>query len=81
MNLDERYLEVESQALILILPFGRYGQKCPICYVDSAGASHLVTDCKGMLNGITISKDNNTLFVASGFKNQILAYNIESPGK
>lgn len=52
-----------------------------IGYVDTEGSSHFVADCEGIPNGIVISNDNITLYVAISFKNEISSYSITAPGK
>ncbi|MEH2354017.1 SMP-30/gluconolactonase/LRE family protein [Nostoc sp.] len=52
-----------------------------VYYVDSTGKINLVSTGLAFANGIILSHDRKRLFVSESNKNQILAYDILSPGK
>ncbi|MDZ4698179.1 MAG: SMP-30/gluconolactonase/LRE family protein [Rhodothermales bacterium] len=52
-----------------------------ICYVDAEGDSHWLAEWEGFPNGIAVSPDERTLYVAEFNRNEILTFPIESPGK
>ncbi|MBD2435903.1 SMP-30/gluconolactonase/LRE family protein [Nostoc sp. FACHB-110] len=52
-----------------------------IYYVDSAGKINLVVSGLAFANGIVLSPNHQRLFVSESNKNQVLVYDILSPGK
>jgi gluconolactonase len=52
-----------------------------VYYVDSRGKINLVVTGLAFANGIVVTPDRKRLFVSESNKNQILAYDILSPGK
>ena len=56
-------------------PIGR------ICYVNAEGVSQWLAEWEGFPNGIAVSPDWKTLYVAEFNRNEILTFPIESPGK
>lgn len=52
-----------------------------IYYVDSKGKINLVASGLAFANGIHLTPDRKRLFVSESNKNQILVYNVLSPGK
>ena len=63
---------------------GGSGLKNPIGtihYVDAEGKTHLVDDGLAFPNGIVLLPGGKKLLVAESQRNQILAYDVQSPGK
>lgn len=52
-----------------------------VYYVDSTGKINLVVTGLAFANGIVLTPDRKRLFVSESNKNQILVYDIPSPGK
>ncbi|MHC5722268.1 MAG: SMP-30/gluconolactonase/LRE family protein, partial [Nostoc sp.] len=52
-----------------------------VYYVDSTGKINLVVTGLAFANGIVVTPDRKQLFVSESNKNQVLVYEILSPGK
>jgi gluconolactonase len=52
-----------------------------VCYVDNNGEQHILLTGLDYPNGIILSSDEKTLYVAESYKNRILKISLEGPGK
>ena len=50
-------------------------------YVDAKGKTHLCDDGLAFPNGIVLSADGKTLYLAESQKNRVLVYQVRRPGK
>lgn len=63
---------------------GESGKEKPIGtvhYVDKAGKTHLVDDGYAFSNGIVLTPDGKTLYVAESQYNRVWAYDVTGPGQ
>src|SRR5688572_20959878 len=63
---------------------GQSGTKNPIGtvhYVDKEGKTHLVDDGYAFSNGIVLTPDGKTLYVAESQYNRVWAYDVTGPGQ